>query len=162
MRNQNHRNPNCFFEPAQKNSAQECDQDQGNADLMFKQFGSKRILNDVGGGVGGGKRNSDNESVATNPSKTRTTACPSNGTADAPALRWSLLRVAFLSYAAVYWQRAKQSEENKNERGNGRERAGCEKCNARLVTECRKNNRHPSNTLPSTRDVVLRAGLIVV
>ena len=40
---------------------QECDQDQGNAYLMFQQFGSKRILDDVGGCVGGRKRDRDNK-----------------------------------------------------------------------------------------------------
>src|ERR1041385_1540167 len=54
-------NTNSFLKSAQKNDREDGNQRQGHTDLVFQYCGRERILNDVSGGVGGGKRDRDNE-----------------------------------------------------------------------------------------------------
>src|SRR6185369_5594689 len=54
-------NSNRFFESAQENYAEHCNERQGDADLMFKKCRSKWILDHVGRRVSSRERDRDNE-----------------------------------------------------------------------------------------------------
>lgn len=60
--NQNDGDPDCFPESPQEDSAQECQQEQGDQHVLPVQpAGNNRILNQVRSGVGSGKRHGDHE-----------------------------------------------------------------------------------------------------
>ena len=134
-----HRQANGFAKPFQEDRAESGQQHDRDGNRVIERRGHERVVDDVLGRVGGGERNRDDE-VGCGESEQH----EHEGLA-APARQQILEhRDAALSVRAgrgdpaVNRQRAHERQDDENQRRDGRERAGREKRDARLVSERRE------------------------
>ena len=135
-----HRDADGLLEATQKNRPEQGDQDHGDQNLLSPQGAfQKRVLDQVGRGVGGRQRDGDHKSCGDEADQDQhqqlagpETQQPLQHTDAAVAVR------AFLGHPAVHRQRPEQRDDHQHQRGERRQRPGGQRRDARLIPQRRK------------------------